>query len=180
MRRDDHGRQIWMSAPVCARNGALFHPSIAVFCDWQGFMAMMVHFSDNLAQSEFFKTDSTRARIVLTSQQARDVFNLKNKHGFPSANAACIFLAAKYHVSSKAIRDIWAGRSWLSATFEMWDENERPARRIIGRPKGKKDSKPRDTKSIRSCNPPNIEGQDSRIRISALTDTVEIFDLEYV
>ena len=52
-------------------------------------------------------------------------------------------LASRYGVSSKAIRDIWKGRSWLEATYDLWDVNDRPALRILGRPKGKKDSKPR-------------------------------------
>jgi hypothetical protein len=90
-------------------------------------------------------TDSAEARprIVLTNQQARDIFQLKSGHGFASLHSASIRLASKYGVSSKAIRDIWKGRSWLEATFDLWNVEDRPAKRIIGRPKGKKDSKPR-------------------------------------
>ena len=93
---------------------------------------------------------TTRTRVVLTNEQAREIFQFKGKHGFASSHSASIFLASKYQVSSKAIRDIWKGRSWLDATFNLWEEEERPLRRSVGRPKGKRDSKPRKTKSIKN------------------------------
>jgi hypothetical protein len=89
------------------------------------------------------KLDSNRSRVVLSRAAARDVFIARSNLGLESAHRASIRLAAKYHISSKAIRDIWKGRSWLDATFDLWNEEDRPARRVIGRPKGKKDSKPR-------------------------------------
>jgi hypothetical protein len=94
-------------------------------------------------QTLFCESAEVRPRIVLTNQQAREIFQLKSGHGFASLHAASIRLASKYGVSSKAIRDIWKGRSWLEATFDLWNVEDRPAKRIIGRPKGKKDSKPR-------------------------------------
>jgi len=94
-------------------------------------------------------TKASRSRMVLTDHQAREIFQLKATHGFSSSHAASIFLASKYNVSSKAIRDIWKGRSWLEATFNLWNVDDRPARRILGRPKGKKDSKPRASKLSR-------------------------------
>jgi hypothetical protein len=94
-------------------------------------------------------TKASRSRMVLTDHQAREIFQLKTTHGFSSSHAASIFLASKYNVSSKAIRDIWKGRSWLEATFNLWNIDDRPARRILGRPKGKKDSKPRASKQNR-------------------------------
>ena len=86
---------------------------------------------------------SGRPRIVLTSKIAREIFQLKATHDFGSLHSASLRLASKYGVSSKAIRDIWNGRSWLEATYDLWNVEERPARRVMGRPKGKKDSKPR-------------------------------------
>ena len=86
---------------------------------------------------------SSRQRLVLTRDKARDIFRLKFTHGCPSLHAASVQLARDYKVSSKAIRDIWKGRSWLEATFDLWSDEDRPERRIIGRPKGKKDSKQR-------------------------------------
>ena len=95
---------------------------------------------------------SAHPRNVLTEIQAREIFKLQINHGFSSLHAASIVFATKYHVSPKAIRDIWTGRSWLDATFSLWNENERPQKRIIGRPKGKKDSRPRKSRSD-SCSP---------------------------
>ena len=84
-----------------------------------------------------------RPRNVLESHTAREIFHLKPTHNTASLHAASQRLASKYGVSSKAIRDIWKGRSWLDATYDLWNVEDRPARRIIGRPKGRKDSKPR-------------------------------------
>ena len=81
--------------------------------------------------------------MVLTEDQAIEIFRLKDHRGFPTSHAASSFLANKYKVSSKAIRDIWSGRSWLETTYNLWDASDRPPRRIIGRPKGKKDTRPR-------------------------------------
>ena len=55
-------------------------------------------------------------------------------------------LADRYQISPKAVRDIWTGRSWLGATYDLWNDNDRPSRRSVGRPKGKRDSKPRTSK----------------------------------
>jgi hypothetical protein len=90
---------------------------------------------------------SIRQRLVLSKQQAVEIFRLKSCHGFPTSHAASAHLAILYKVSSKSIRDIWNGRSWLNATFDMWDEGNRPNRRIVGRPKGKRDSRPRLSKA---------------------------------
>jgi hypothetical protein len=87
--------------------------------------------------------DSNRSKVILSRTEAREIFIVKSRIGFESANQASIRLAAKYRISPKAIRDIWKGRSWLDATFDLWIEDDRPPRRVVGRPKGKKDSKPR-------------------------------------
>ena len=88
------------------------------------------------------------SRAVLCAEQAREIFSYKCDHGCASLHAASANLARRYRVSSKAIRDIWKGRSWLDATYELWNVVDRPARRMLGRPKGRKDSKPRKTKSV--------------------------------
>ena len=87
------------------------------------------------------------SRAVLCAEQAQEIFRYKSDHGCASLHAASACLARRYRVSSKAIRDIWKGRSWLDATYDLWNANERPARRMLGRPKGKKDSMPRKSKS---------------------------------
>jgi hypothetical protein len=87
--------------------------------------------------------DINWSRAILSRTAAREIFAVKSNLGLESANQVSIRLAAKYRISPKAIRDIWKGRSWLDATFDLWNEVDRPPRRIVGRPKGKKDSKPR-------------------------------------
>jgi hypothetical protein len=110
---------------------------------------------------------TNRIRVVLTAEQAREIFRLKGNHGCASLHSVSTRLASQYNVSSKAIRDIWKGRSWLDSTFDLWDSVDRPPRRIIGRPKGKKDSKPRsrgasslEPDNLHNC-PPSIERVDS-------------------
>ena len=94
-----------------------------------------------------YMTPPNGTRMVLTQQQAQDIFRLRESHGFQSLHAASVSLAKEYKVSPKAIRDIWKGRSWLDATFDLWGTEERPTRKVLGRPKGRKDSRPRQTKA---------------------------------
>ena len=85
----------------------------------------------------------TRVRTILNENNARQIFKLKYNNGFASTHSASVHWATAYHVSSKTIRDIWKGRTWLQATFDLWAEEDRPSLKSVGRPKGKKDSKPR-------------------------------------
>ena len=90
------------------------------------------------------KSDSMgRQKSILNRRYAREIFQLKLVHGCASLHGASIDLARKYGVSPKAIRDIWKGRSWLDATYDLWEDADRPQRKIMGRPKGRKDDKPR-------------------------------------
>jgi hypothetical protein len=91
---------------------------------------------------------TTQRRAVLNSNQARDIFRAKEPPGNESLYMISNRLATQYQVSSKTIRDIWKGRSWLHATFDLWDAEDRPCCKIVGRPKGKKDSMPRQSKSV--------------------------------
>jgi hypothetical protein len=90
-----------------------------------------------------------RSRAILTHAQARDIFLLKADIEFANVHAASLRIAKQYNVGAKAIRDIWIGRSWLEATFDLWEAKERPPRKIIGRPKGRKDSRPRQMKTAK-------------------------------
>ena len=93
-------------------------------------------------------TNQSNRRAVLTEEQAREIFEFRKSHSFNSFHAASTFLSKKFKISSKAVRDIWSGRSWLDATYDLWGSSERPKKKVVGRPKGKKDSKPRKSKSI--------------------------------
>jgi hypothetical protein len=91
----------------------------------------------------------TKRRAVLTPQLAREIFRLRYAKLAPNSHAASTALASKYQVSSKTIRDIWSGRCWLEATSDLWDDTDRPQAKVKGRPKGRKDSKPRRAKTKR-------------------------------
>ena len=88
----------------------------------------------------------TKHRVVLSQQQSIEIFQLKYSHGYSSQHTASTKLSRDYNVSPKAIRDIWNGRSWLSATSHLWNKEELPPRKRPGRPLGRKDSRPRKRK----------------------------------
>jgi hypothetical protein len=125
------------------------------------------------------KIDSSRSRMILSRAAAREIFIARRNLGLESAHQASIRIAAKYHISSKAIRDIWKGRSWLDATFDLWNEEDRPARRVVGRPKGKKDSKPRAKRQAHTGQDSNRSDylyKSSASRLSFTEDACGYFD----
>mmetsp|Transcript_87009 Transcript_87009/g.232015 ORF Transcript_87009/g.232015 Transcript_87009/m.232015 type:complete len:275 (-) Transcript_87009:533-1357(-) len=76
-----------------------------------------------------------RPKRILTAQQAIEVFRLKDKHGCKSVHSASVRVGNQFHVSSKTVRDIWNGRSWLDVTSDLWSGDERPLRNAVGRPR---------------------------------------------
>jgi hypothetical protein len=92
---------------------------------------------------------ATKRRAVLTPQLAREIFRLRYAKLAPNSHSTSTALASKYQVGSKTIRDIWSGRCWLEATSDLWDDTDRPQAKVKGRPKGRKDSKPRRAKTKR-------------------------------
>mmetsp|Transcript_66021 Transcript_66021/g.176901 ORF Transcript_66021/g.176901 Transcript_66021/m.176901 type:complete len:231 (+) Transcript_66021:159-851(+) len=74
-------------------------------------------------------------RCVLSEQQVKDIFRLKNTHGHKNRHAASVVLGGQYHVSSKTIRDIWSGRCWMKTTAEFWSEEELSGRFSRGQPR---------------------------------------------
>ena len=79
-----------------------------------------------------------KPRARLTEGQAIHIFEYNRSEQAPSSAK----LAAWYGVSEKAIRDIWTGRTWLSVTQPPAPDQPR-GRRMVGRPKGRKDQRPR-------------------------------------
>ena len=63
-------------------------------------------------------------------------------------------IARSYGVSEKAVRDIWSGRTWAKETWHL-----NPSRTLIvkqtGRPKGSRDSRPRQKRMPR-CSLPSV------------------------
>ena len=93
-------------------------------------------------------------RAILVFEQAQDIFRYKSISFAKERDKAGI-LARVYGVSVKTIRDIWVGRTWYRATFNLDPSKpitpERLQRRA-GRPKGAKDSTPRARKLASSIN----------------------------
>jgi hypothetical protein len=62
-------------------------------------------------------------QIVLTKEQAIEIFLIKYTLSHKSSlTAKSTALADKFKVSAKTVRDIWCGRSWLDATYDLWQE----------------------------------------------------------
>ncbi len=69
----------------------------------------------------------------LTQGQALEIYARKlslmkaNSEDMPRTNAAqmrkeCIFLAKRYRVSPKSIREVWNRRTWVICTSTLWEE----------------------------------------------------------
>jgi hypothetical protein len=89
------------------------------------------------------------SREILTEFKAKEIFMSRDSQSFKSQNAYSVFLARKYHVSPKTIRDIWNGRSWLNATSNFWQGEMHPKKRTGGRPQSSKDTKAYNLNSTR-------------------------------
>ena len=108
-----------------------------------------VDFPDILTRSSI-DSQTKKRRVVLTNDQAREIFKSK-----PSSTTSRIGsasqMARSYGVSPKTIRDIWVGRTWYWATYDL--DLSKPAsmerlQKKIGRPQGAKDRGPRRSKFV--------------------------------
>ena len=79
-----------------------------------------------------------KTRAKLSEHQVLEIFQLKK--GMSTHSAAQV--ARQFKVSEKAVRDIWTGRTWSSETWPL-DTTRVLEHKRIGRPKGRRDSKPR-------------------------------------
>ena len=78
---------------------------------------------------KIFKAPSSK-RQQLTAVEAAEIFELRprssnSKSLRRGSMLMCKVIAPKYGVSSKTIRDIWRGRTWLHATEHLWTEEEK-------------------------------------------------------
>ena len=86
-----------------------------------------------------------QGRATLTSEQAKTIF-LRRLAPWATDRGRAEILARMYGVTAKTIRDIWIGRTWYRATFNLDPSTHYAPERLekkAGRPKGAKDSKPR-------------------------------------
>jgi hypothetical protein len=90
---------------------------------------------------------SAKPRAILSQIEAVSIFKLKPLPRSDAKGAtqplSSATVARTFNVSEKTVRDIWKGRTWHEETQHL--DPSRPARRSgpPGRPKGKKDSSPR-------------------------------------
>ena len=86
-----------------------------------------------------FNQGKQRAR--LTEADVISIFKIKLS--CISATTIC----RSYGVSEKAIRDIWCGRTWAKETFHL-DPSRALVLKQVGRPKGRRDSRPRQKRVL--------------------------------
>jgi hypothetical protein len=103
-----------------------------------------------------------QGRATLTKEQAKFIFQCRLTPWSTDRGRAGI-LARVYGVTAKTVRDIWVGRTWYRATFNLDPFIPYAQERLekkAGRPKGAKDSKPR-TRKLRVCRVPAHPDSDS-------------------
>jgi hypothetical protein len=62
-------------------------------------------------------------QVVLSMEEALDIFSQRHSQvDLQSLTAKSTALAATFGISAKTVRDIWCGRSWLEATFDLWPQ----------------------------------------------------------
>ena len=102
-------------------------------------------------------------RAILSEDQAREIFLSKPNDSFiPNLKRSrAALLARNFGVTIKTVRDVWIGRTWYRSTYDL--DPARPVsyerlQKQPGRPKGAKDTKPRNkrvqTRAVDSEFPP--------------------------
>ena len=111
-------------------------------------------------QSELFPEATAKPRARLTVNDVLNIFRCKQ------SRMQATTVANMYGMSEKAIRDIWTARTWARETWHL-----EPSRTLVlkqaGRPRGSKDSRPRQQKRsihlrkelpiIQAYNPPSAD-----------------------
>jgi hypothetical protein len=76
------------------------------------------------AQDEFLRS---HPRAVLNELQAIEIYqHRRTKSNSLGSEGSTAFLAKKYNVSPKTIRDIWNRRTWIEHTRHLWTDDEKP------------------------------------------------------
>ena len=99
--------------------------------------------------SRRFKISKARAR--LSKAEVIQIFKLRVCTDRTSKLQTALEVARTYCVNDKTVRDIWNGRTWAHETKHIDRDKEMSPSRL-GRPKGHKDSKPRQRRSVGKCN----------------------------
>ena len=79
------------------------------------------------SQEEFSRS---HPRAVLNEVQAIEIYRQKkSKVNGLGLEGSTTFLAKKYNISPKTIRDIWNRRTWIDQTRPLWTDDEKPLAR---------------------------------------------------
>ena len=116
----------------------------------------------------------SKPRARLAANDAVDIFVLKQ------SGVQATKVARNYGVSEKAVRDIWTARTWARETWHL-DQSRELELKKAGRPRGSRDSRPRQTKRLVSqrCLSTVTDQQDHQLCIdphtlAALPDTLTL------
>ncbi len=92
--------------------------------------------------------NAAKPRAKLTQADAIHIFAIRK-------STSATIVAKAYGVSEKTIRDVWTGRTWKLETWPL-DQSRALEMKPTGRPKGSKDSRPRQTPVARPCKSTNM------------------------
>ena len=89
-----------------------------------------------------------KPRAILTEQQAVDIFKWQSAEEIPTMVSSSSFIAKKFGINERTVRDIWKRRTWAHATWRLGEraDTKPMVKKRTGRPKGSKDSRPRQRK----------------------------------
>ncbi len=87
-----------------------------------------------------------KRRVILTKQQAIEIFGFRSVYSITTMVSGASFVAERYGINEKTVRDIRKQRTWTHATCTLAENEGTMAKRKIGRPVGSKDMRPRKPK----------------------------------
>jgi hypothetical protein len=105
-----------------------------------------------------YASNASKPRARLSEEQVVAIFQVR------SSAMTATEVAEVYGVSEKAVRDIWKGRTWSTETWHL--DTSRPLQiKVVGRPKGCKDSNPRKVRKKRAIDNDAIIAMPLRPRV---------------
>ncbi len=84
-------------------------------------------------------------RAILTEQQAIEIFGFRSVDSIATMVSGASFVAKRYGINERTVRDIWKQRTWTHATSSLAEAGPM-AKMKMGRPVGSKDMRPRKQK----------------------------------
>ena len=89
---------------------------------------------------------SQKHRAILTQQQAIEIFGFRSVKSITTMVSSASFVAKRYGINERTVRDIWKQRTWTHATSSLAEGAGPMVKRKVGRPVGSKDMRPRKQK----------------------------------